>query len=117
MATSSIKTNQSNDLYLPDGRNLELVQDMDACVQDTRSKTLMRTGEDIYDATAGVDYFQYIFSPQQSYDDARQSLTDAILSGPDITGIESLEIQIDSGTFFFEATVVTPYGRRRVSNV
>lgn len=117
MATSSIKTNNSNDLYLPDGRNLVMIQDMDACVQDTRSKTLMRSGEDIYDAAAGVDYFQYIFNPQPSYDDARRSLIDAILSGPDIVGIEALEIQIDSGTFFFEATVVTPYGRSRVSSI
>lgn len=117
MATSTIKTNQNNDLFLPDGRNLVMIHDQDACVQDTRSKTLMRTGEDLYDVTAGVDYFQYIFNPQQSHEDARRSLTDAILSGPDIVGIESLEVQINSGTFFFEATIVTRYGRARVSNV
>jgi hypothetical protein len=116
MTTSSLRTNINNDLFLFDGRNLELVNNIEACAQDVRSRTLMRLGEDIYDVTAGVGYFEFVFTPQQNYDAARKSLIDAISSSPDVVSIDSLDIQVGSGIFNFQAVVSTLHGRTRVTN-
>ncbi|XAO36693.1 hypothetical protein WP1_054 [Pseudomonas phage WP1] len=66
-----------------------------------------RIGENIFDVNAGVGYFEYIFSPQESYDDARKSIADAILSSPDVTGIEQLDIDITGEVFGVDAKVIT----------
>lgn len=116
MASLTLASNDNNDLYLPDGRNLSLLEDLAAVTHDVRLQTLQVNGENLYDVKDGVKYFEYIFSPQQSYDDARRSLTDAIRRSPDVVGIESLEIAINGNTFSFVAVVTTIYGTQTITN-
>lgn len=115
MATSTIQTNENNDIYLADGQNLVILTGEDACVQNILQATLMRLGEDGFNQTAGVDYFGAIFTPQVSYDLARKSISNAILGCPDVYGIESLTITISGNTFNYVANVVTAYGTLTVS--
>jgi hypothetical protein len=116
MATSTIQTNAANDLYLPDGQNLLVISGAAACSQNILLATLMRLGEDVFNQNSGVDYFGTIFTPQVSYDAARKSISDAIMSCPDVYSIQSLTITIDGNTFNFSANVVTAYGPLTVSN-
>lgn len=110
MATSTLQANDRNDLFLPDGRNLVLLQDAPACSQNILQKTLMRTTEDVYNVDNGVDYFGTVFAPQQDFDGARQSLSDAIMSCPDVISIEQLDIDISGNTFNYVAQIMTLYG-------
>lgn len=116
MATLTLQTNENQDLFLPDGRNLFVLTGVAACAQNILQKTLMRLGEDIYNVNNGVDYFGTIFTPQRDYDAARKSLSGAILSCPDVLSIESLSISIDANTFSFVADIMTIYGPLTVSN-
>lgn len=116
MATTSLQVNGNNDLYLPDGRNLSVLSGVAACSQDIRLKTLMRLGEDIYNTANGVDYFGTIFTPQRDYDAARKSLSDAILSCPDVLNIDSLTIGVVGEVFSYTANVMTIYGPLTVTN-
>jgi hypothetical protein len=116
MATSTLQTNSNNDLYLPDGRNLIVVGGIPACSQSIGQATKMRLGEDIYSTLAGVDYFGTVFTPQPDYDAARQSLTTAILSCPDVISIESLSIEISADSFNYVAEINTIYGPIPVSS-
>jgi hypothetical protein len=116
MATSTIQTNDNNDIYLPDGRNIFIMSGEAACEQNIRQATLMRLKEDIYNQNNGVDYFGTIFTPQQNYDAARKSLSTVILACPDVLSIESLTITITANTFNYVANVVTIYGPLKVSN-
>ena len=116
MATSTLQIDENNDLYLPDGRNLVVISGKDACSQDIRSKTLMRITEDIYNVLNGVDYFGTIFTPQQDYGAARKSLSDAILSCPDVVNVDELQITISGNIFNYVANIMTAYGPLTVSN-
>lgn len=116
MSSSTLQVNGNNDLYLPDGRNLTLLTNIDACVQDVRLNCLMRYTENIYDVNEGVKYFEYIFTPQQSYDDARRSLATAILANSDVININSLTMDISGNTLTFTAQILTIYGQATVSN-
>lgn len=117
MATSTLQTNNANDLYLPDGQNLLVITGETACSQNILQATLMRLAEDVYDTLSGVDYLGAIFTPQPSYDDARQSLTNAILGCPDVTSIETLTITITANAFNYMAQINTIYGPITVSNL
>jgi hypothetical protein len=126
MATMTLACNANNDLYLVDGQNLGFLTGADACAQNLKQKTQMVLGENQYNTPDGVDYFGTVFTPQQDYDLARQSLENNILECPDVTGISSLTITIaevvnpNSGIqeeqFQFAAQCVTPYGSINVSN-
>lgn len=116
MSTATIKTNELNDLYLPDGKNLQVITGVEACSQNILQATLMRLGEDIYDTLSGVDYLGAIFTPQQDYDAARASISNAILNCQDVISIESLSISIDGNSFNYVAMINTVYGQTTVSN-
>jgi hypothetical protein len=116
MATTTLQTNELNDLFLPDGRNLVLISGEDACVQNIQQAVLMRLTEDIYDQNKGVDYLGAIFSPQVDYDAARKSISSAILGCPDVISIDSLIITIDGDVFNYVAQIITIYGPLPVSN-
>lgn len=115
MTTLTIKTDENNDLYLPDGENLSLIFDEDACSQNILQATLMRAGEDIHDTTSGVDYLGTIFTPQPDEGAARESISDAILSAPDTISIEQLAISVSGNSFNYVALVNTVYGPIKVS--
>ena len=116
MSTATIQTDQNNDLFLADGRNLVIITGAAACAQNVLHKTLMRVTEDIYNVLNGVDYFGTIFTAQRDVDAARKSLVDAIQSVPDVISVEAITIDIRGDTFFYTAQILTIYGQLTVSN-
>lgn len=117
MATQTLACNGNNDLYLPDGRNLEFLTGAQACAQNLEQKSLMRLGENQYNTNDGVDYMGTIFTPQPDYDAARQSLSKNLLECPDTLSINSLTITISGDVFEYEADVQTIYGSTPTTNV
>lgn len=111
-----MKVNEVNDLAIDEFGNLVMIEDVAAVEQDVRLNTLMRTGENIFDTKAGVDYFRYIFAPQQDYDEARRSLSTAILSSPSVLSIDQLSLTIDGETFSYTALINTVFGQLTVRN-
>lgn len=110
MATLTFKCDANNDLYLPDGRNLELISGAPACAQNLTQKASMRLAENQYNTTDGVDYFGTIFTPQPDYDAARASLSKNLLEVPDVNSIDTLTITIAGDVFSYEADMHTTYG-------
>lgn len=110
MTTLTIKTNENNDIYLPDGRNISIISGVDALSQNIRAAHLIRLGEDIYDVDNGVDYMGTVFTSPPDLDAARQSIANAILKKTDVNGIESLTVTVTGDVLDFEAEIVTIYG-------
>ena len=117
MATSTLQTNDLNDLFLPDGKNLVVITGVKACEQSILEATKMRLSEDIYNTLKGVDYLGLIFTPQPDQDAARQSIVNAILSCPDVISIESLSISITDNSFNYQANINSIYGPIPVSTL
>ena len=116
MSIATLQTNDLEDLYLPDGRNLNILSDQLACVQSARQATKMRLSENIFNINQGVRYLESIFSPQPDFDAARKSLSDAILSVPDVLSIEALTISVSGNSFVFDAQILTVYGQLALNN-
>jgi hypothetical protein len=115
MAITTLQCDENEDLFLPDGRNLVLLSARDAVVQGVRQRTKMRTSENIYNVSEGVDYIGSIFSPQPDFDTARKSISNAILSCPDVVSIESLVITIANNAFSYVAQIIDIYGPLTIS--
>ena len=116
MSTATIQVNENNDIFLPDGRNLNILQGAPACAQSVRQACLMRLGENVYDQLDGIDYLGTIFVGNPDYDAARQSIAAAIMKVPDVIGIESLTIDIQGDVLIYTADILTSYGKLTVSN-
>lgn len=116
MASTTIKTDSNNDLYLVDGRHFGLISGEEACAQSIRSAGLMRKGEDIYNTEDGVDYLGVIFVQNSDLDLARQQLSAAISKHKDVLSIESLSIDMNGNDMNWEARVMTTYGILTVRN-
>lgn len=110
MATQTILCNENNDMFLPNGRDIEMVFDALACAQNLKQRSLERLGENQYNTTEGIDYFGTIFTPQPNYDAARRSISQNLLACPDVVNIDSLTINPTDGVFNFIANVHTIYG-------
>lgn len=90
MAIVTIAADLNNDLYLPDGHNLELISGENAVVQGLEQATKMVRGENPFNADEGVGYFDYIFCPVPNYDMFRFDLTQAALSVPDVVSVQDI---------------------------
>lgn len=110
MTTSTFLSDENNDMFLPDGRNISLVTGGLACAQNLKQRSLMRLGENQYNTNDGVDYFGTIFTPQPNYDAARRSIAQNLLACPDVLSIDSLDITISGDVFNYIANVHTLYG-------
>ncbi len=110
MATLTIKTDDNNDIYLPDGRNLTIISGLPALIQNIKHAHLMRKGEDLYDQNNGVDYLGTVFNSPKDIDGARQGIANAILKQGDVQGIEALDISIEGDVLSFTAQIITAYG-------
>lgn len=111
MATTTIQCDIYNDIDIPDGRNIVMINGAVACAQNMKQKSLMRLGENQYDTEDGVDYFGAIFTPQPDYDAARLSIAQNLLRCPDVVAIDSILIVINGDKFQYEADVNTTYGK------
>ena len=116
MAILTLQVDGNNDLFLPNGRSIGVLRDIDAVAQDVRLACLMRLKENPYSQMEGVDYLGSIFASQQDYGAARRSLIKAISSVPDVISVDTLDITIDGDIFNYEAKIVTTFGPLTVSN-
>lgn len=110
MTTTTLQTDDNEDLVLVDGRNLVIITDQEAIAQSVRQATKMRLTENQYNLNEGVDYLGSIFSPQPDIDAARASISAAILSSPDVLSIEALTITVTKNVFSFVANISTVAG-------
>jgi hypothetical protein len=116
MAIVTLQVNSDNDLFLPDGRNFGILSGEEALAQNLPLAGKMIPGEDLYDTTNGVDYFNDVFSQQENYDMARSSISNAILKKPDVLSIRSLVLNINENVFSYTAEVSTIYGNLTIGN-
>lgn len=116
MSLTTLQTNDKNDIFMSTDRGIGILTGVAALVQSVRESGLMRTGEDIYDVSNGVDYMGTVFSSPQDLDGARISLSRAILKNSDVLSIESLILHIDSGVLNWTARLTTVYGMLNVGS-
>lgn len=110
MSLTTLQTNDNNDLFLPDGRNIGVLKDKEALDQSVRQAALMRKGENIFNVDEGVDYLGTIFSSPRDMESARVSIANSLTSHSDVLSIESLVLTLQGETLVWTSQLMTVYG-------
>ena len=105
----SLELDKDNNLVITGG-NLSTVSGVTACAQDTRTRVGLCAGENPYDTTEGIDYFNEMLGKLGGMDYIRERLRERILANPEITTINKLDIVSANGTTTVTADISTVYG-------
>ena len=106
----SFQTDDDNDFVtLPNG-NLAMVQNRDAVAQEAKHFAATARAEMIHAYDEGIPFLREAFSKQPNLAQFEASLRRRLLATPDVTGIVSLDTQIEGETLKYTATLQTTYG-------
>lgn len=106
----SFQTDDDNDFVtLPNG-NLAMVLDAQAVAQEAKHFAATSRAEMIHAYDEGIPFLREAFSKQPNLAQFEASLRRRLLNTPDVTGIVSLDTQIEGETLKYTATLQTTYG-------
>jgi hypothetical protein len=105
-----LAVNGSNDLYVgPDG-SLATAEGLFAVMQACQQAAQTQLGEMIYAVDQGVPNFTTIWNGSPNLAQFDAFLRRALLAVPDVTGVESLEIDRSGNTVSYVARIQTSFG-------
>lgn len=104
----TLKVDDNNNFVLSQNR-LQIIQDIDACEQDVKTRIKLCRGEDFNDTTKGIDYFNEALGQYTGENNIKEQLRDRILDSPEIETVTSLNLERQSGIVEKERTDGTTY--------
>ncbi|GAB1830111.1 hypothetical protein [Achromobacter xylosoxidans] len=106
----TFKTDENNDFVtLPNG-NLAMEQDVNAVAQEAKHFAATARAEMIHAYDEGIPFLREAFSKQPNLAQFEAALRRRLLETPDVTGILSLDTQVEGETLKYTATLQTTYG-------
>lgn len=106
----SFKTDENNDFVtLPNG-NLAMVSDRDAVAQEAKHFAATVRAEMIHAYDGGIPFLREAFSKQPNLAQFEAALRRRLLETPEVTGILSLDTQVEGETLKYTAMLQTTYG-------
>lgn len=106
----SFQTDENNDFVtLPNG-NLAMVSDRDAVAQEAKHFAATVRAEMIHAYDEGIPFLREAFSKQPNLAQFEAALRRRLRGTPGVTGIVSLDTQIEGEALKYTATLQTTYG-------
>lgn len=110
-----LQTNDKNDIFTTPGGRLAIVTDLQAVIQQAEHAIAAQQGEMIYALTRGTDIERNLFSGSPnalSFESFARAALDRI---PQITNVDSFDIELNGSTLSYTATITTVYGTGTLS--
>ena len=107
----TLKLDDDNNLVIAD-KGLVVIDGVDACAQDTKTRIGLVRGENPYDTTEGADYYNELLGKMGGTAYIREEISKRILANEEIVGIKRMTIEEDQRTQKTTLTVniATIYG-------
>ena len=105
----TLKLDENNNLVL-DKNNLQILNGIEACAQDTRTRVGICRGENPYNTSQGSDYFGEILGKMGGQGYVRDIIRERIGDNEEIVQINSLEIFHNKETMQVVAEISSIYG-------
>ena len=106
---TTLEMDSNNNLVVKNA-NLHTVTGIVACAQDTRTRVGIVQGENPYDTSQGIAYFDDVLGKLGGIEYIRLAITDRIMDSSEIVGVSNLDITSNDGTTTVTADVETIYG-------
>lgn len=109
--------NSTNDIYLDTDGNLALVQDIEAVKIAVSCETKTNYGELQLNTTAGIPYFDTVFTAHPDIELWKSYMKDTILKVPKVLTISNFKTYIDYKTSVLKYAIVinTEYGQGEIN--
>lgn len=107
----TLKLDENNNLVLSRGE-LVVIDGIDACAQDTKTRIGLVRGENPYDITQGADYYNELLGKMGGTEYIREEVRKRILDNEEIVGIKLMTIEEDHANqqTTVTANIATIYG-------
>lgn len=109
----TLQLDENNNLALA-RQSLNVIDGIDACAQDTRTRVGICRGENPYDTIQGADYFNELLGKMGGMDYIREIIRARILDNEEVTGIASLDVKPDADKATITANITTIYGDTQI---
>lgn len=105
----TVQIDADNNLIIVNG-SLKVIDGVEACAQDTKTRVGLCQGENPFDTTEGIDYFNNILGKIGGFDYVREAVRKRILANDEIVQIESLNVTYNNRQLDVLADVSSIYG-------
>lgn len=105
----TIKLDEFNNPVLENG-SLVIIDGVDACRQDTRTRVGLCRGENPYDSEEGIDYFNSVLGKMGGVDNIREKIRQRITENNEIIQINSLQVKQNGKQLNITADISSIYG-------
>lgn len=107
----TLKIDDNNNLVTTNG-GLVVIDGVDACAQDTKTRIGLVRGENPYDATQGADFYNELLGKMGGTNYIREEIRKRILDNDEILGIKQMTIEEDriNHRTTLTANIATIYG-------
>lgn len=106
---TTLEMDAHNNLVV-ENNTLKTITGIIACAQDTRTRVGIVRGENPYNTTQGIAYFDDVLGKMGGFDFLRLAITDRILDNPEINGVRELKIESTGDNTTVTADIETIYG-------
>ena len=106
---TTLEMDADNNL-LVENKTLKTTNGIVACTQDTRTRVGIVEGENPYNTSQGIAYFDDVLGKMGGWEYIRLAITKRILDNPEINGVRRLEIDSEADTTTVTADIETIYG-------
>lgn len=111
----SIKTDDTNDLYLDELGNIVFARDVQALQQVISNNVKLQLGELQYDITRGVPYLETIFGENPDVNLWESYMQDAVEKVNNVIRIESIESTITDNILNYEIIILSTFGEVKIN--
>lgn len=107
----TLKLDEANNLVVSAG-GLIVIDGVEACAQDTKTRVGLVRGENPYDVTQGADYYNELLGKMGGTTYIREEIRKRILDNDEIIGIKQMAVEEDRATqrTTLTANIATIYG-------
>ena len=107
----TLQLDDNNNLVIKQGA-LVVIDGIEACSQDTKTRIGLVRGENPYDTTEGADYYNELLGKMGGVNYVREEIRKRILANDEIIGIKQMESEENRNThqLSITANIATIYG-------
>lgn len=105
----TLQIDKNNNLVMVQGR-ITVIDGIEACAQDTRTRVGICKGENPYNTEQGADYFNEILGKIGGEEYIRENIRSRILDNEEIVKINNMKVSRDKTTTSVTAEISSIYG-------
>lgn len=105
----TLKLDDNNNLVL-NQNSLVILDNIEACAQDTRTRIALFKGEDFTDTTRGISYFDNVLGVYVGQDDIKNQIKKRILDNPEIYSINRITLTKQDNKIELNTEINSIYG-------